>query len=43
MYDKISKNIYLSKTYGRLQDLCSTGAKVNKVTGGFLVNSSPRP
>ena len=26
-----------------LQDLCSTGAKANKVTGGFLVESSPRP
>ena len=25
-----------------LQDLCSTGAKAGKVTGGFLVESSPR-
>ena len=26
-----------------LQDLRSTGAKANKVTGGFLKESSPRP
>ena len=28
---------------GFWQNLCSTGAKTNKVTGGFLVESSPRP
>ena len=26
-----------------LQDLCPTGAKTNKVTGRFLVESNPRP
>ena len=26
-----------------LQDLCSTGAKANKVTGDFLVESIARP
>ena len=35
-------NIF-SKYMKFLQDLCSTGAKTNKVTGGFLVESSPRP
>ena len=35
-------NIF-SKYMEFLQDLCSTGAKANKVTGGFLVESSPRP
>ena len=38
---KIS-NIF-SKDMGFLQNLSSTGAKTNKVTGGFLVEQSPRP
>ena len=28
---------------GFLQDLCSTSAKTKKVTGGPLIESSPRP
>ena len=36
--------INIFSTYMRfLQDLCSTDAKTNKVTGRFLVESSPRP
>ena len=35
-------NIF-SKYMEFLQDLCSTGVKANKVTGGFLVESSPSP
>ena len=39
-----SAKIYnaFSKYMGFLQDLCSAGAKINKVVGRFLVESSPR-
>ena len=32
-----------SKYMGFLRDLCSTGAKTNKVTGRILAELSPRP
>ena len=35
-------NIF-SKYIKILQDLCSTGAKTNKATGGFWAESSPGP
>ena len=40
--EQISKNIYLLKIYEVLARIMLNWCK-NKVTGGFLVESSPRP
>ena len=39
---KSAKMYIFSKCTGFLQDLCSANPKTKKVTGGFLVESSPR-